>query len=484
MRLIRSGTSFVAVVTNGRPQKISCRIEEPKGVTPKLIPGKPSDLVGDEAKLGPPETFVGGMELSEDHRQKRLRQTAGKKVPYPWELVIWFWLAFFFNQADRQVFNVVLPNLKAQLALTDVQAGLVASVFTACLALMVPFAGYAGDAFSKKWIIVGSVFAWSLSTLLTGFSTGLVFLIVVRSVATAVGESFYAPAASALIGDYHKETRALALAIHQTSVYAGVVASGGLAGYVADRFGWRASFWVFGAAGTLLGAILCRQIRDSATESVTKQRVSTRLAATTVLRTPTLLMLAVAFACVNFVNIGYLTWMPTYLHERFHLSLANAGFSSMFYHHLLALLGLMTGGRLSDRHASRRPKTRLEIQAAGLLLGAPFLCLLGLTGNLWIVYAVSGGFGYCRGLYDSNIYAGLYEVITPRFRASAAAFVIAFGFAAGAVAPALLGVVKGSFGLAAAFSMFSVLYVAAAIATAVGVHRFFRADHARAWNER
>ena len=108
------------------------------------------------------------------------------RLPYRWELMVWLWLAFFFNQADRQVFSVVLPHLRADLGLTDVQAGLVASVFTIVLGLLAPFAGYAGDTFSRARIVTLSVFGWSLATMFTGFSTGLVYLIVVRVLTSSV----------------------------------------------------------------------------------------------------------------------------------------------------------------------------------------------------------------------------------------------------------------------------------------------------------
>ena len=66
-------------------------------------------------------------------------------LPYKWELILLLWFAYFFNQADRQVYNVVLPALKTDLRLTDVQAGLVGSIFMGTYALLVPVAGYAGD---------------------------------------------------------------------------------------------------------------------------------------------------------------------------------------------------------------------------------------------------------------------------------------------------------------------------------------------------
>ena len=41
------------------------------------------------------------------------------------------------------------------------------------------------------------------------------------------------------------------------------------------------------------------------------------------------LMLWLAFGAMVYVNVAHMTWMPTYLHEKFKLTLANASFSSM-----------------------------------------------------------------------------------------------------------------------------------------------------------
>lgn len=70
---------------------------------------------------------------------KRLR------ITYKWELIIMLWIAYFLNQGDRQIFNVVIPLIKEDLHLTDVQLGLVASVFTIVYGCLVPFGGYMGD---------------------------------------------------------------------------------------------------------------------------------------------------------------------------------------------------------------------------------------------------------------------------------------------------------------------------------------------------
>jgi len=399
-------------------------------------------------------------------------------MSYRWELLVWLWLAYFLNQADRQVFGVVLPLVQADLGLTDVQAGLVASVFIAAFGLVVPLAGYAGDVLSRKRILTLSLLGWSLATLLTGFGGGLLYLIVVRSLATAVGEAAYAPSAFALISEHHVETRAQALAIHQTALYAGVIASGWVAGYLGQLFGWRAAFWVFGAAGLILAGLVAWRLRPSSLPAAA-DRLSPWLVARTLMRRPTIALLGLGFAGMVFVSNGYATWTPTHLHQRFGMSLAGAGFASMFYYRLGSAVGVLLGGRISDRLAPRRPGIRLELQAAALILGAPWLYWLGRGTSLSTVFAAVVGFGFFSGLYDSNLMASPYEVIEPRLHASGAAVMIAFAFLMGSAAPVALGAARQAIGLAGGLSALGAVFAAAGICILLAVRFFFAVDRRR-----
>ena len=72
--------------------------------------------------------------------------TAGKKNPkYKWEVLALLWVAYLLNQADRQVFNVVLPLIREDLGLSDVAIGSIATVFNLFYALLVPIAGLVGE---------------------------------------------------------------------------------------------------------------------------------------------------------------------------------------------------------------------------------------------------------------------------------------------------------------------------------------------------
>src|SRR4051812_42920895 len=184
-------------------------------------------------------------------------------MPYKWELIALLWFAYFFNRADRQIYSFVMPQIKADLKLSDFQLGLVATIFTWTYGLLVPLGGYFGDLLRRKWVIVTSLLLWSAATLLTGLSTGLVMLIVLRGLATGGGESFYYPSATSLIGQFHHRTRALAMSIHQTALYVGLIVSGLLVGYVAELYGWRSAFYLFGFGGIALALIMLWRLQDT-----------------------------------------------------------------------------------------------------------------------------------------------------------------------------------------------------------------------------
>jgi MFS family permease len=395
---------------------------------------------------------------------KKSTQNALSTKSFNWELIVLLWLVFFFNQADRQVFNVILPQIKTDLKLTDAELGMIASVFIWAIGLCVPLSGYVGDVFSKKKVIIFSLLLWSTATFFTGLSAGLFHLVILRGIVGS-SESFYAPAANALIGEKYKDKTGFAMAIHQTALYAGIIMSGLIGALIAERFGWSTAFYFFGGIGILLSGVLMLRFKKiifpEVSEAIHKITLFDGLKG--LFERKTAILLTLAFACMVFVNVGYLTWAPTFLHEKFKLSLANAGFSSMFYHHVFAFLGVLLGGRFSDRFAKINVGARLKIQAFGLLLGCPFIYLLGSANDLFWVYVGMGFFGFFRGIYDSNIYASLFLVTPARIRASVSGAMIMFAFLIGAFAPWILGYLKPTLGLSDGLSSLSIAYLLGSI---------------------
>lgn len=406
-----------------------------------------------------------------------MKEKSKKGMPYKWELIVMLWFAYFLNQGDRQIFNAVIPLIKEDLHLTDVQLGLVASIFTVVYGLLVPVGGYLGDFMRRKWIVFTSIVVFSIGTLLTGFSTGLLSLIILRGITTGGGEAFYYPAATSLIGQYHQKTRAMAMSIHQTSLYVGIVVSGFLAAYIGERFGWHFSFFTFGTGGLLLAVYLFFRMKDTPQEKTEEKRHSIGFVIREIFKKKTVWMLCLAFGGMVFVNIGYVTWMSTFYHEKYHLSLSTAGFTSMFFHFALALVGVILGGKLSDKWALKRKTVRMETEFIGLLLGAPFIFLMGYTSNLYVSYLALALFGFFRGIYDSNLYAALFDVIRPDLRASSVGVMTAFAFLVGALAPLVLGYIKMQYGLSFGISSLSLFYVIAALMIFIALKFFFKKEY-------
>ncbi len=383
------------------------------------------------------------------------------KKQYRWEVLVILWVAYLLNQADRQVFNTVLPAIRDSLSLSDTSIGLIATLFNLFYAIMVPIGGWAGDRFSKKWVCTISLLFWSLATTGTFLAGSFITLVLLRSLATGGGEAFFGPANYSLLGQYHTDTRALAMSIHQTAYYIGVILSGWFAGIIADAYGWRYSFLIFGSVGIIWGIIMIFRLKDkkAADSEEADHKLNFFEGFKVVFSTPTALMLTLGFSGLIFVLTGYLTWMPTFLHENFGQSLASAGFNSMFYTHLAAFFGILIAGSLSDKFGRKNHKTRMLLQAAGLILGAPFLVIMSSSKIIWLVYFGLLGFGFFRAFFDANTYTVLYDVTPERLHSSCSSVMIMIGFGVGSLAPVILGALKQSVGLDFAFMWLAIVWL-------------------------
>jgi MFS family permease len=371
---------------------------------------------------------------------------------YKWQIVGMLWLVCCFNYADRQSIFSVFPKLKEEYGLDAVQLGLIGSAFMWLYAFVAPLAGFIGDRVARKHLILGGCLFWSAVTALTGFCAKFWQFVTVRAL-TGLGETFYFPASLSLISDYHgRRTRSRALALHQSGVYVGTILGGWLGAWFAERHGWRTGFYFFGAAGVVLALILFRFLREpargaadasadqTAPAPVPAAAPSVREVLQIILSKPTAWLLMIVFLGANFVATIFLTWTPTFLVEKFDFKLIAAGLSGSVFIHLASAVSAPCGGWMADGLARKFVGGRMMVQAAGLFGGAAFVALVGLTENVATLLLAMTLFGLCKGLYDSNIWASLYDVIEPRARSTVTGVVNAVGWGGGALGPMFVGI--------------------------------------------
>lgn len=392
------------------------------------------------------------------------------------------WLVCFLNYADRQAIFSVFPLIKQQLNLSDVQLGVLGSAFMATYALIGPVAGWLCDRFARKTLVLGGLVFWSLITAATALSHTFSVLVLCRALC-GLGEAFYFPAAMSFLSDYHgPATRSRAMSLHQSSVYAGTIAGGAVSGFMGQYYGWRSSFVLFGGLGVALGLLLWGLLREPVRgmSDTAQERAALRDEATDagflqgvrdVFRNRMVMLVVVVFMAANFVAVVFLTWMPTFLYQKFHMSVAMAGLNSTAYLQMASVLGVLSGGMLADKLRRGEPGGRLLAQSVGLLCGVPFLFLTGWTLKIPVLLLGMVGFGYFKGLYDANIFAGLYDVVPIHRRGAAAGILNSLGWLGGGFAPILIALAAARFGLSACISAMAVIYLAIGLLMFVGSRR-------------
>ena len=411
---------------------------------------------------------------------------------YRWALLGMLWFVCFFNYADRQAIFSVFPLLRGELHLSTLQLGIVGSSFMWMYALFGPLAGWLCDRFSRKGLVLGGLVFWSVVTGATALAHTYTQLVICRALG-GLSEAVYFPASMSLIADYHtSRTRSRAMALHQSSVYAGTIAGGAVSGYVAQTHGWRDSFILFGALGCALGLVLwifIREPRRGQSEAVLEpqalitgqpehSRESLPRQIADLLQRPLVLVLIAVFVGANFVAVVFLAWLPSFLFDKFHMSLAMAGLNGTAYLQVASVLGVISGGFLADRLAKRSPAWqrggRMTTQAIGLMCGVPFLFITGQTRFVPLLLLSLVGFGYFKGLYDANLWASLYDVVPLHRRGTAVGVMNSIGWLGGGMAPIAIGALAQHFGLGTAVSATALVYLAGAALMAYGARAVMR----------
>lgn len=396
---------------------------------------------------------------------------------YKWLVIGMLWLVCFFNYADRQAIFSVFPLLKQHLNLSNVQLGIVGGAFTWMYALFGPFAGSLCDRFSRKSLILGALIFWSLVTAATSICHNYAQLIACRALG-GLGEAFYFPAAMSLISDYHgAASRSRAMSWHQSGVYAGTIAGGSISGIFGQYYGWQSSFVAFGIAGIVVAILLSMFLKEAprgmSDEPARDSQASPAMMEgfREILQNRMTLLLIAVFIGANFVAVVFLTWMPTFLFEKFRMSLSMAGVNATAYLQIASVLGVISGGILADTLARKMPGGRFFAQSFGLLCGVPFVFLTGWTTSVPTLVVALIGFGYFKGLYDANIFAGLYDVVPVSRRGAAAGLLNSLGWLGAGFAPVAIALASSHYGMSLSISATAGIYLVIGLLLLAGSSR-------------
>jgi MFS family permease len=341
------------------------------------------------------------------------------------------------NYLDRMMLATMRNSLKADIAMTDADFGLLSSVFLWVYGLLSPFMGYFADRFSRSRVIIVSLLVWSVVTGLTAFATTFEQLLVTRAL-MGVSEACYIPAALALIADYHRgSTRSLATGLHMAGVMAGQ-SLGFVGGWLAEQYHWTLAFQIMGLLGVVYGGILLFLLKDAPrpAETATKEpdNVSFGSGLRTIFRSRAYWLALVFWSLLAVVGWLVIGWLPTYYKDQFGLSQTLAGVYATAYLYPASMVGVLAGGFWADRWSRTNPRARILVPVVGLAIGAPFIFLAGSTSVLGLAIGFFVLYAFCRAFTDANMMPILCLFVDARYRATAYGVLNLFSCLVGGVA--------------------------------------------------
>ncbi|MBS0202627.1 MAG: MFS transporter [Planctomycetes bacterium] len=402
---------------------------------------------------------------SQDALPDRSMQTA-------WLVVALLVPVALLNYLDRQMLAAMKFSMMQEIPGIELEAnwGKILAVFKWVYAFLSPVGGYLADRYSRRHVITGSLFVWSVVTLMTGQVTTYEQLLLNRAL-MGISEAFYIPAALALIADFHVgATRSRAVGLHQMGIYAGVIV-GGFSGYVADQpsLGWRWAFDLCGIIGILYALPLFFLLQNPVRKSGSlPERKSPLSAICELAGNGSFILLVLYFTLPALAGWVVRDWMPAILKEQFGIGQGKAGVSATLYWQVAAIVGAVAGGWLADRWMLKTKRGRIYISAIGMSLIVPAMFGVGYapqTGQLWIAVAFLILFGLGWGFFDGNNMPILCQIVRPDLRASGYGFMNLVSISCGGLADWGFGILRDRH--VPLFGIFSIFASAAIVSIAL-----------------
>jgi MFS family permease len=362
--------------------------------------------------------------------------TAAAGGGYPRAGIAWYslavlLLAYTIAFIDRTILALLVGPIQRDLGISDTLMGLLHGIAFALFycALGIPIARLS-DQYSRRWIILVGMVAWSGMTALCGMARNFWHLFLAR-VGVGIGEAALSPAAYSMIADLFPPQRlGRALGVYSSGVFFGAgiafVIGGAVIGaiesapsivlpLVGEVRSWQAVFFLVGLPGALFALLML---------SVPEPARTLRGAAAPTGRLPALWdymrdnrgVVAghfLGFSLLAIVFNGYVAWAPTQLIRDFGVSAADAGRALGLVIFAFGGTGIIAGGVAADM-LSRRGYADANIRAGAIggICLLPACVLAPLMPTFGAGIAVYGAFFFFSS-FPYGAAAAALQLMTP-----------------------------------------------------------------------
>lgn len=392
-------------------------------------------------------------------------------------------LVLFMDEVDKNVVRGMITPLKEEFGVGDLGIGVLLSLALLFNGLITVPAGYLADRWNRSRAIGQTVVGWSVLTAGGAASVGFPMLVGMRS-ALGFGQAITEPSAASLIGDYYPpDQRGKAFSIQQVMLLAGTGVGVGLGGFIGTNWGWRPALVIVALPGLAVAwlvfrmkepkrgtadlmaavgsgsiehaedgdhpALFDRGFRQFVKDMLSGLRADMRV----ILDIRTMRFALAGVAALLFTVTALAAWLPQY-YER-HLHMAEGTGEALFMALIVfgGIPGVLIGGRVADRYASKIQGGRLALPAIFIAAGNVFFTAAYLLRTdtysqslLTVVFLLQLCGIFIMTMSIPGLRAGLTDAIPAHLRgAGFGAFNLVAVVCGQAAAPFIVSVISNAF---------------------------------------
>jgi benzoate transport len=366
-------------------------------------------------------------------------------------------IGYAMDGFDLLILGFALPAISAELHLDKTEAGSLATItlFGAVLGGVV--FGMLADRIGRARVLTYSVVFFAVFTALTAVAHGYSEIALFRFLAGVGIGGEYGIGMTLAAEAWPARKRARATSMVGLGWQAGVLAAALISAPVLSHWGWRGLFLI-GLLPALAAAAFRSRLPEPETFASLKAsqspmpRFPLRMLVSDRATARASLGILVLTSVQNFGYYGIMTWLPTYLSERFGYSLTKSSVWTA-----VTVIGMAAGilmfGQLADRIGRRKSFWIFQAGAAVSVLAysqlmSPWALLAGGAVMGAFANGMIGGYG--------ALTAELYPTAV---RSTAQNVLFNLGRAVGGLAPVVVAVIAAHRGFATAIGLLAVLYV-------------------------
>jgi MFS family permease len=304
------------------------------------------------------------------------------QTPATWRrhgLLLLLTLLYADTFIGRQIMAVMIEPIKQEFGASDSAMGLVSGLaFAAVFALFGLSAGQLADRVSRTKLLAGCAALWGVTTLLCGFATGFVMLIVARML-VALAESPVTASSLSMISDlYPIQRRAFAISCFVSAPTFAAIIAMSVGAWLVDNYGWRTAFIAVSLPSVLI-AIAFLMVKEplrgrfDPPKPINQPRYSLGSSLKVLFKQKTFVLLIISGATATMGANAYAIWNATFLVRSHGLVLQDAGLLVGFVGGGSSAIGLLFSGWFTDFMIRFNQRWQIIIPLIGYFLGGASL---------------------------------------------------------------------------------------------------------------